>query len=118
VASNCVEAVKWYRKAAAGGSARGLNSLAWILATSANPANRDGSNAVVFAEKAVAATNRKVPTNLDTLAAACAEMGQFEKAVSTLQIAIALLKAEEERVNNYRSRLKLNEAGKPYRATD
>ena len=91
----------------------GSNSLAWILATSQNPAIRDGSNAMVFAEKAVAATIAN-PQHLDTLAAAYAEAGQFEKAVSTQQEAIALLQTEAEK-NDYRSRLKLYEAKKPYR---
>ena len=52
---------------------------------------------MVFAEKAVAATNRKTPADLDTLAAAYAEAGQFEKAVSTQQEAIALLQTEAEK---------------------
>ena len=88
--------------------------MAWILATSADPAIRDGANAVVFAEKAVAATERKTPWNLGTLAAAYAEVGQFEKAVSAQQEAIALLQTEEKK-NDYRSRLRLYEAKTPYR---
>ena len=72
---------------------------------------------MVFAEKAVAATDRKTPRNLGTLAAAYAETGPFEKAVSTQQEAIALLQTEEEK-NDYRSRLKLYEAKEPYRAKD
>ena len=114
------EAVKWFRKAAEGGQVtpfNALNALAWILATSPNSEIRDGSNAVVFAEKSVAATNRKTPGDLDTLAAAYAETGQFEKAVSTQQEAIALLQTEAER-NDYKSRLELFEAHLPYRAKD
>ena len=117
VAKDEAEAVKWFRKAAEGGDVRALNGLAWILATSANSAIRDGSNAVVFAEKAVAATNRKAPNDLDTLAVAYAEAGQFEKAVKTQQEAITLLQTEAEK-NDYRTRLKLFEAKVPYRAKD
>jgi len=109
--------VKWYRKAAEGGAVTAFNSLAWILATSENSAIRDGSNAVVFAEKAVAATKHKTPAELDTLATAYAETGQFEKAVSTEQEAIALLQTEAEK-NDYRTRLKLFEVHLPYRAED
>jgi Flp pilus assembly protein TadD len=72
---------------------------------------------VVFAEKAVAATNRKDPAALDNLAAAFAEAGQFEKAVSTEKEAIALLRTEAEK-NDYTTRLKLFEAKLPYRAKD
>ena len=92
-----VEAAAWYRKAAESGDVVGSNALAWILATSENSDIRDGSNAVVFAERAVAATNRKSPGFLDTLAAAYAEMSQFEKAVSTEKEAIALLQTEAEK---------------------
>jgi TPR repeat protein len=117
VARDEAEAVTWYRKAAECGEINALNSLAWILATSANSSIRDGSNAVVFAEKAVAATNRKDPAALDNLAAAFAEAGQFEKAVSTEKEAIALLRTEAEK-NDYTTRLKLFEAKLPYRAKD
>ncbi|MCX6924472.1 MAG: hypothetical protein NT154_14840 [Verrucomicrobia bacterium] len=117
VAKDEAEALKWYRKAAEGGTADALNCLAWLLATSENSAVRDGANAVVFGEKAVAATNRKNAAHLDTLAAAYAETGQFEKAVSTQQAAIVLLQTEAER-DDYRSRLKLYEAKAPYHAKD
>jgi len=112
-----VEAVKWYRRAAEQNLPDGLNSLAWILATSASPAIRDGSNAVVYAEKSVAATNRKIPWNLGTLAAAYAEVGEFEQAVRTQREAIALLQTEADK-NDFRSRLQLYEAKAPYRARD
>jgi TPR repeat protein len=117
VEKDYTEAVKWYRKAAEGGEVKALSSLAWILATSENLEIRNGSNAVVFAAQAVAATNRKTPADLDTLAAAYAETGQFEKAVSTEHEAIALLQTEAEQ-NDYRTRLKLFEAHRPYRAKD
>ena len=117
VDTNQVEAVKWYRRAAEQNLPNGLNGLAWILATSASPAIRDGSNAVVYAEKSVAATNRKIPWNLGTLAAAYAETGQFEKAVRAQQEAIALLETEADK-NDFRSRLKLYEAQSPYRTKD
>jgi len=111
------EAVKWYRNAAEGGEVNAFNALAWILATSEDSAIRDGANAMVFAEKAVAATNRKTPAELDTLAAAYAEAGQFKKAVSTEKEAIALLQTEAEQ-NDYRTRLKLFEVRLSYRAKD
>ena len=115
VAKDEAEAVKWFRKAAESGEVKAWNALAWILATSENSAIRDGANAVAFAEKAVAATNRKTPADLDTLAAAYAEAGQFEKAVPTEQEAIALVQTAAEK-NDYTTRLKLFEARVPYRA--
>ncbi len=117
VAKDDLQAVKWFRKAAEGGELNALNALAWILATSRNSAVRDGSDAVVLAEKAAAARHYKNPATLDTLAAAYAEAGQFEKAVSTEQEAIALLQKEAEK-SDYRTRLQLFEGKVSYRSKD
>jgi len=117
VAKDEVEAVNWLRKAAEAGEVNALSALAWMLATSENSAIRDGAHAVAFGEKAVAATSRKDPAALDNLAAAFAEAGQFEKAVSTEQEAIALLRTETEKID-YETRLKLFEGKLPYRAKD
>jgi eukaryotic-like serine/threonine-protein kinase len=135
---NPKEALKWYRQAAeqhgqAGqrghaeainnlarlGGGRGdtdeaLNGLARLLATCPLPEVRDGRQAVEAAEKAVAATKRKDHAFLDTLAAAYAEAGNFQEAVSTQREALAL--AQEAKTKNaYRSRLKLYESNQPYR---
>jgi serine/threonine protein kinase/tetratricopeptide (TPR) repeat protein len=67
-----------------------LNEVAWTLATSPYQEIRDGSNAVVLAEKAVAATSRTNVSVMDTLAAAYAEAGQFDKAVATEKKAVVL----------------------------
>jgi hypothetical protein len=114
-----LEAIKWWRKAVDQNLTSALNNLAWLLATSPDSSLRDGPNAVALAEKAVAASNRKVSWNLGTLAAAYAEIGQFEKAVSTQREAIALLQTEtEEEKNDFRSRLKFYESKKPYRTKE
>jgi TPR repeat protein len=122
VAKNEVEAVQWYRKAAESENVRALNGLAWVLATSENSAIRDGSKAVVFAEKAVSVAEMfpkeyEKHLYLDTLAAAYAEAGQFEKAVRTEQEAIGLLQTEAYKTD-YKARLKLFEAKSSYRAKD
>jgi serine/threonine protein kinase/Flp pilus assembly protein TadD len=108
------EAKAMYREVAERGGAPELNELAWFLATCPDSNSRDGTNALTFAEKAVAATKRKNPAYLDTLAAAFAEAGQFAKAISTQQEAIALLQNEQQK-KDYASRLKLYESGIPYR---
>ena len=94
-----------------------MNNLAWFLATCNDPAIRDGASAINLAEKAVAATNRKEPNYLDTLAAAWAEAGQFAKAVTIQKEAMAVLRDGESR-EDYASRLKLYESNKPYRVSE
>jgi tetratricopeptide (TPR) repeat protein len=108
------EAKSMYREAGEGGSASELNELAWSFATTSDPNLRDGTNAVVFAEKAVAATNRKHVGYLDTLAAVYAETGQFAKAIRIQQEAVALSQSEPEK-KDLASRLELYENNSPYR---
>jgi serine/threonine protein kinase/lipopolysaccharide biosynthesis regulator YciM len=91
-----------------------LNDLAWLLATSTDPAQRDGGSAVGFAEKAVANTQRKDPGILDTLAAAYAEAGEFAKAANVQREAIDLCKDEKTK-NDLAVRLKLYESNTPFR---
>ena len=110
-----LEARSMYQEAAAQGSAANLNEIAWVLATSADPNLRDGTNAIIFAEKAVAATSRTNASYLDTLAAAYAEAGQFEKAVITENEAISLVRDDKEKAE-LESRLQLFESHSPYRA--
>jgi len=78
------------------------------------PETPDGTIAVAFAEKAVAATNRKNVSYLDTLAAAYAETGQFVKAISIQQEAIALTQRGDD-TKDLASRLMLYESHSPFR---
>ena len=55
--------------------ASALNRIAWLLATALGPKLRGGTNAISFAEKAVALTSRTNARHLDTLAAAYAASG-------------------------------------------
>jgi TPR repeat protein len=119
VVKDKAEAVRWYQKAARGGAPKAFNNLAWILATSDDPAIRNGPSALSLAKKGVAATERKNPSALDTLAAAYAASGEFEKAVNAELEAIALLTTEATTKRaDYTSRLNLYQAKTPYRARD
>jgi len=62
-----------------------LSNLAWLLATSADPSLRNGSEAVRLAERADSASSRSEthPTILRILAAAYAEAGEFAAAKET-----------------------------------
>ncbi len=84
------------------------NNLAWLLATCPDAQYRDGRRAVEGATRASA------PNNLDTLAAAHAEAGDFESAARWQARAIELLDDEKSR-DDYRTRLELYRQKKPYR---
>jgi hypothetical protein len=60
------------------------NNFAWALATSPKPENRSGDLAVVLAEYACKQANYQT-VFIGTLAAAYAEAGRFEDAISTAQ---------------------------------
>ena len=111
------EAEALERNAAGRGSVPAMNALAWKLATSPDANARDGPGAIGFAEKAAAATNRKEPYILDTLAAAYAEARQFTNAVRVQNETMALVRNDEER-QIYAARLRLYESNSPFRDLD
>ena len=90
------------------------NNLAWLLATAPDAHLRDGNRAVQLARRCVAA--QFSPPVLGTLAAALAETGDYEEAVSTLEQAIQLNRSEQILPEeDLTQRLELYRAGKPYR---
>jgi protein O-mannosyl-transferase len=66
------------------------NNVAWQLATSPDPAVRNGDRAVALATEANHRSGESDPAILNTLAAAYAESGQFKEAVSTAHRALEL----------------------------
>jgi tetratricopeptide (TPR) repeat protein len=70
-------------------AAETMNDLAWILATCPDASVRDGNRAVELAERACELTGYKETLFIGTLAAAYAEAGRFDDAVSTAKKAIA-----------------------------
>jgi TPR repeat protein len=109
------EALKWYRQAAGQGDLVAMKRVAWLQATCPNPSLRNGTNAVEYARKALAAAGPKDAVALDTLAAAYAEAGQFDQAIRTEKQAIDGSKREADQ-KEYQARLKLYQNKKPYRA--
>jgi TPR repeat protein len=107
------ESIGWLAQAAPG-SARAANDYAWILATSRYDAVRDGTRALVLAQRAVADTRSS--TYLDTLAAAYAELRRFEPAVATAHEALAAAAADApHHIDELKLHLQAFEAGKPWR---
>lgn len=73
-----------------------LNSLAWIRATSSDPAYRDPAEALRLSTRAVELTSRRDASMLDTHAAALAAAGRFAEAATTAREALALAVAGKD----------------------
>jgi len=92
------------------------NNLAWLLATCPEAAYRDGPRALRLAQWACKATSHKSPPLLDSLAAAYAEVGQFDEAVKVARQAIETVRTNPKAsTETLESRLALYLAGKPCR---
>ena len=109
-------AVRWYTRSAEQGNVNGQNSVAWVLATSNDPAMRNGKEAEKWAQKAIATTGSTNANSLDTLAAAYAEQGNFAAAISTQEKAVSMLtKQDASKSKEFDDHLKSYQAKKPWR---
>ncbi len=113
-------AVVQYRRAIeVGGEHRptAANDLAWIMATHPDSSVRNGADAVALAREACQAVQFSSPEALDTLAAAYAEVGQFDEAVKTAARAMELAAAAGKVavLAQVRARQVLYAARKPFR---
>jgi Flp pilus assembly protein TadD len=97
-----------------------LNNLAWILAANPSDALRSGAEAVRLAERACELSQRREPVLLGTLAAAYAEAGRFDEAVTTAEKARDLASAGglKDVAAKNAELLELYRAGRPYREAD
>jgi predicted Zn-dependent protease len=90
-------------------------NLARCLATAPDPKLRDGKRAVEEGKKAVGMIKYRNGRFLDTLAAAYAEVGEFDKAVETQQRALDDPEHMKDDADGARKRLKLYLEKKPFR---
>src|SRR5262249_17333170 len=90
-----------------------FNDLAWIRATWPDDAVRDGAQAVECAGRAWQLTGWQEGHYLDTMAAACAECGDFAGAMRWQTQALAL--AVDDRMAEYGARLEAYRSGRPWR---
>jgi len=114
------EAIAQYRDAlriAPENAAAGSN-LAWLLATAADSSLRDGSEAVLLAQRAESESSRSEnhPLVLRILAAAYAETGRFAEAKMTAQQALQAAEAQGNSAlsSALRGEIALYELGLPY----
>lgn len=89
-------------------------AAAWLMATCPDPRFRDSQRAVLAAEKAIELDGDEDFHYLDTLGAAQASAGEFEKAVQTQQKAIAAAGDDQEVVAELKARLALYQKREPY----
>jgi tetratricopeptide (TPR) repeat protein len=94
-----------------------LTGAAWLLATTPDPAIRNGAQARELAANADELSSGKEPEVLDALAAAYAEDGQFQQAVTTAKRALDLAVAQKNSslTTAIRNRIHLYSSNKPFR---
>jgi tetratricopeptide (TPR) repeat protein len=95
--------------------ALGLNGLAWVLATCPDASLRDGRQAVEHAKKSCDLSNWNDWRYIDTLAAAYAEIGDFERAIGYVKQAMNAPGMTEPERAELREHLDFFTKGRPYR---
>lgn len=93
-----------------------LNNLAWMLATVADPALRDGGESLELAARAESLEPEPDAESMDTRAAAEAAAGEFERALDTAVRAAELARAggDAELSHEIERRAELYRAGRSY----
>jgi len=104
------DAVAHYERAReiAPGAPSTLNSLAWVLSTSSDAQLRNGPRAIQLAQQADRLAGGKDPVFIRTLAAAYAESGRFNDAISAAQRALQLALAKGDQALASRLRMDLD----------
>jgi tetratricopeptide (TPR) repeat protein len=93
------------------------NNLAWLLATSPIDDLRDGAESLRLAQRVCIVTGEQDANFLDTLAAAWAEVGNFNEAVKVIERAVELARTagNEELAIVLSKRLRLYKSQQPFR---
>jgi tetratricopeptide (TPR) repeat protein len=94
-----------------------LLEISWILATNPRPELRNGSEAIHLAENACERAGANQAEPLKCLAAAYAESGRFEEAVSAAEKALTAARTSQqtELAQSLENQLQLYRSHKPFR---
>jgi tetratricopeptide (TPR) repeat protein len=94
-----------------------LNNLAWIYATHPDSRYRNGKQALALAKQLCDLTKHENPAYLDALAAAHAELGDFQQAarIADKAVHLAVSTGQENLASQLLTRSLLYKAAKPYR---
>jgi tetratricopeptide (TPR) repeat protein len=107
---------EYHRRAPEDSNVQGI--LAWLLATCPEDGVRDGKKAAALATHLCTLSGWKDAEELQILAAASAECGDFKEAIRRQRNAIEIGFVNTEALDLARARLSLYEAGKPCRDLD
>lgn len=91
------------------------NALAWLRATCPEDSVRDGREAIRAGTKACELTRWKDTSSIDTLAAAYAEVGNFDQAAKLEQQALQMRSSSPDEGRAMQERLVSYQQRKPYR---
>ncbi len=112
VEKSFVEAAKWYTFAADQGDVVAANRLAWLLATCPIREVCNGRTAIQYASFAV--ESEPSASNLDSLAAAHARVGEFDRAIAVIERIAGDESLDDATRSRYTGRLELYQHGIPF----
>ncbi|WP_251358416.1 SEL1-like repeat protein [Kangiella sp. TOML190] len=113
---SCAEALYWYDRAIKNGYEYSYGNKAWMLATCPDKSLRNGREALQIMNSILKENYKKTAGNLDTLAAAYAEIGDFKNAVEVQETALHKLQGQKNtpRYRKFEERLSLYKNSKTW----